>query len=104
MQLPSSEPDLNLPISPTSLKELAEILIKHFDHHEGFYEVGFQFNIAVGSVGTDPSTIAPGAIFTVGGVGLTKCLESNPLGVNASVINPLVTGPSKKIARKKTVK
>ena len=100
MQQPSSDPTLNPPNPPISLRELAVILIKHFDFHEGFYEVGVQFNIAVGSVGPDATQIAPGAVLTVGGVGLSKCPESSPLAVNAAEVNPLRPIPKKKSVRK----
>lgn len=100
MQQPFSDPTLNPPNPPISLRELATILIKHFDYHEGFYEVGVQFNIAVGSVGPDPTQVAPGAVLTVGGVGLSKCPESSPLAVNAAEVNPLKSSPKKKMTRK----
>jgi hypothetical protein len=101
VQQPSNEPIAAPTNPPIPLKELAAILIKHYGFHEGFYEVGIQFNIAVGSVGPDPSQAAPGAVLTVGGIGLSKCLESSPLGVNASIVNPAVVAAAKKPARKK---
>lgn len=104
MQQPSSEPTLVSANPPIPLKELAAILIKHYDFHEGFYEVGIQFNIAVGTVGPDVTQVAPGAVLTVGGIGLSKCPESSPLGVNAAVVNPVDLTPPKKPARKKATK
>lgn len=87
--------------APIPLKELAAILIRHYGYHEGFYEVGVQFNIAVGSVGPDQTLVAPGAVVTVGGIGLSQCPESSPLGVDASVVNPVTAVEVKKPARKK---
>lgn len=101
MQQPSNEPIATPTNPPIPLKELAAILIKHYGFHEGFYEVGVQFNIAVGTVGPDLTQVAPGAVVTVGGIGLSKCLESSPLGVDASAVNPAEVATTKKSARQK---
>lgn len=101
MQQPFNE-SLSAPVNPPiSLIELAKILIKHYGFHEGFYEVGFQFNIAVGSVGPDPTLAAPGAVMTVGGIGLSRCPPSSPLAVDASIVNPAAIEPAKRAVRKK---
>ena len=104
MQQPFSEPTLIAANSLISLKELATILIKHYGFHEGFYEVGIQFNIAVGSVGPDAAQIAPGAVLTVGAIGLSRCAESSPLGVNAADVNPADVVPDKNPTRKRVSK
>ncbi len=104
MQQPSNEPNANPVNPPISLKDLAAILIKHYDFHHGFYEVGVQFNIAVGSVGPDQNQIAPGAVVTVGGIGLSRCPESSPLGVDASVVSPVAGAARKKPMRVKVAK
>lgn len=102
MQPPSSEPVAGSVNQLIPLKDLATILIRHYGYHEGFYEVGVQFNIAVGSVGPDATQIAPGAVLTVGGIGLSKCSPSSPLGIDASVVNPAESMPLKKPTRKRT--
>lgn len=89
---------------PIPLKELAAILIKHYGFHEGFFEVGVQFNIAIGTVGPDLTQAAPGAVVTVGGIGLSKCPESSPLGVDAALVNPAKPVVTKKTARQKPTK
>lgn len=87
MQTPAIEHEA--PVTPTiPLKELASILVKHYGYHEGTYEVGIQFNVAVGSVGPDAEHIAPGAVLTVGGIGLSRCPEGSLHGVNAAAVNP----------------
>jgi hypothetical protein len=104
VQQPSNEPSTQAANpAPIPLKELATILIRHYGYHEGFYEVGVQFNIAVGSVGPDPTLVAPGAVVTVGGIGLSKCPESSPFGVDASAVNPAAV-EVKKSVRKKAIK
>jgi hypothetical protein len=102
MQTPFNESAPSQAPTLLPLKELTEILIKHYDYREGFFEVGIQFNIAVGSVGPDPSQIAPGAVLTVAGVGLSNCHPSSPLGVNAAEVNPLLNSPKKAASSKKS--
>ena len=104
MQQPSNEPNVSPTNPPIPLKDLAAILIKHYGFHEGFYEVGVQFNIAVGSVGPDPTQIAPGAVMTIGGIGLSRCAATSPLGVDASDVNPALPATPKKSVRQKTAK
>lgn len=104
MQQPSNEPMATPMNPPIPLKELAAILIRHYGFHEGFYEVGVQFNIAIGTVGPDPTQVAPGAVVTVGGIGLSKCPESSPLGVDAALVNPAKPVVAKKTARQKPAK
>lgn len=101
MQTPVIESPTEAATPPIPLKELATILVKHYGYHEGFYEVGVQFNIAIGTVGPDPTQVAPGAVLTVGGIGLSRCTEANVLAVDASVVNPGPTGATKKPTRKK---
>lgn len=87
--------------STLSLKELATILIKHHGYHEGFYEIGLQFNIAVGAVGPEPSKVSPGAVLTVEGISLASCTETSPLAVNAATVNPMKRAIPKKAVAKK---
>ena len=87
--------------STLSLKELATILIKHHGYHEGFYEIGVQFNISVGAVGPEPSKVSPGAVLTVEGISLASCTESSPLAVNAATVNPMKRATPKKALAKK---
>jgi len=88
-------------ISTLSLKELATILIKHHDYHEGFYEIGLQFNIAVGAVGSELSKVSPGAVLTVEGISLASSTGTSPLAVNAATVNPKKRATPKKAVAKK---
>jgi len=88
-------------MSVLNLQELATILIKHHGYHDGFYEIGLQFNIAVGAVGPEPSKVSPGAVLTVEGISLASCTESSPLAVNAATVNPMRRAtPNKAVAKK----
>ncbi|NDZ15371.1 hypothetical protein C7T35_25115 [Variovorax sp. WS11] len=70
-----------------SLTELAEILVKHHDLHEGFYEIAFELQVGIGSVGQDDQRL-PGAAIGVKTVGLTRIDRLAPMSVDASKVNP----------------
>lgn len=88
-----------MPIQEISLKELATILIKHFEFHEGIYELGVRFNVAIGNVGISADKAGPGAIFTIGGVGISKTNDVGPNTVDAAIVNPVIV---KRAAVKRT--
>ncbi len=85
------------------LKELAGLLIKHQELHEGFYELNIEFQMAVGSVGLNPEAALPGAMLGVSRIGLTKVPTKTPHCVDASEVNPQnLTTKSKAAPRKKS--
>jgi len=72
-----------------SLKEVTEVLIKHYGHHQGFFNLTVEFQIGVGNVGPDPSMPAPGVALGVTRIGLGPAPASpNKASVDASVVNP----------------
>lgn len=71
-----------------SLKELAEVLVKHYGHHEGLFEASFLLNLAVGTFGSVPEQQFPGAVFSIQGVGLVRKDNEGPNTVNAAEVNP----------------
>ena len=87
-----------------TLAELAAILIRHHQIHEGRYELGISFRIGVGTVpGPEGSIPAPGAFMGVEGVSLTPVPPSNegPNIVDAAVVNP---APAAALAKAKSRK
>lgn len=74
-----------------SLPEVAELLIKHHNLHEGLYELSLQFQIAVGGVGIgkSPENILPGAMIGVSAIGLSRSEKKGPNTVDAAKVNPL---------------
>jgi hypothetical protein len=78
-----------LPV-PISLKEVGALLIKHYDLHEGLWDVAVEIQVAVGQLAmpTDQSAL-PGAMFRISKVGLTHAPQVSQLTVNAAEINPL---------------
>ena len=90
-----------------SLKDIAELIVKHRGIHEGLYNVVFQIQIALGAVGTSPETVVPGAMFGVSGVGLEKVAQAGPQTIDAAVVNPApaeVVTTKRKAASKKPSK
>lgn len=85
------------------LKQITEILVKHFDLHDGKFDISIEFNIGVGAVGPDEQKRLPGAIIAVSRIGLTQTTEDGPATVNASRINPK-TSAVKKIRPKTKAK
>ena len=82
-------------------KEIAEILVKEQDLHEGFWGISFEFAIGAGMIPYpqgDNANLIPAAIVPVIKVGIHKFDEPNSLTVDAAEVNPL---PSKKSSRKK---
>lgn len=72
-----------------SLRELAEILIRHQGIHSGNYELSINFQIAVGAVGPSESNVLPGAMIGVSGFGLVPAMLTGPNTVDAAIVNPL---------------
>lgn len=79
-----------------SLRELAELLVRHHGYTEGIYETTLEFQVAIGSVGPNPQEVLPGAIVGISRIGLTKIPEMSPHSVDAS----LLAKPKKPRAKK----
>jgi len=79
-----------------ALREVAELLVRHKDLHEGLYNLAFQFQIAIGAVGPSPDVVVPGAMFGVSGLGLEKVDRMGPYTVDAAIVNPSPETPAKK--------
>lgn len=56
--------------------------------HEGLYDIGLEFNMAVGSVGPDQDSQLPGAIFGVSRIGIIQVPKAGPNTVDAAKVNP----------------
>ena len=88
-----------------SLKEIAAMLVKHFGHHEGLFEVSFGVNVGIGPVGQTPEQVYPGVMVAISNVGLTRASKMGPNTVDAAEVNPAVkpsTPTSKRSRRIKT--
>ena len=71
------------------LFKVAELLIKEHGLHEGRFEVGFQFALAVGKFGLQPGVApVPGVLSSVAGLALLHSPADSMIGVDATVVNP----------------
>lgn len=85
------------------LKALGKILIRHFRLHDGIYEVGARFKVGIGNFGSADDGTAPGALFTLEGVGISKSGNPSPSSIDAAVVNPApaaVSVPAKRPTRR----
>ncbi len=73
-----------------SYKEIAEILIKHQDIHEGLWGIYVEFGISAANVNTSPEGDSmPAAIVPLQRMGLQRYdVEVSGLSVDAAVVNP----------------
>jgi len=72
--------------------ELAEILVKKLDIHEGFWGVFLEFGMSGSNVPTGPDgrTFLPAAITFVTRIGIQRFDEPNSLTIDAAQVNPRV--------------
>ena len=79
-----------LKVMPTlSAVDLTTLLIKHYDFHEGLFDLLLEFQIGIGAVPTHAKNInAPGAMVAVTGFGLAPASVKAPTTVDASEVNP----------------
>ena len=77
-------------VTPTlSAVDLTTMLIKHYDFHEGLFDLLLEFQIGVGAVPIHAKNInAPGAMVAVTGFGLAPASIKGPTTVDASEVNP----------------
>jgi hypothetical protein len=70
------------------MPELAALLVKHYDLHEGLFDLWVEFQIGLGAVGPDPSKRVPGAMLGLNSVSLAATDTIGPNTVDAAKINP----------------
>ena len=70
--------------------ELAEILVKKLDIHEGLWGLYIEFNFGAANVnaGPDSKSFAPAAITAIKSIGIQRFDAPNNLTVDAAVVNP----------------
>lgn len=78
--------------------ELAETLIKKLEIHEGLWGIYVEFNFTASNVPTspDPKSILPASISFVSKIGIQRFDVPTSLTVDAAVVNPGPTPPTRK--------
>ncbi|MDC8773436.1 hypothetical protein [Roseateles albus] len=82
--------------APLSLRDLAILLVKHYDLNDGMYDLMVGYHVGTGGVGPTKEQAVPGVMIGVSEVGLVPSSNVGPNTVDASEVNP------KKKPRKKT--
>lgn len=68
--------------------ELAEILVKQQNIHEGFWGIFVKFGIGAGNSPGPTGSLLPTAVVPILEIGIQKFDEANSLAVDAAEINP----------------
>lgn len=76
--------------APLEMRQLAELLVKHYGLHEGLFNLVIEFKIGVGPVGKEPNTI-PGATVGFAKVALARADSPGPATIDAAKVNPKVS-------------
>jgi len=76
------------PVRSLKQSELLDLLIRHFNLHEGNFVLSVDFQVAVGAIGPTPENILPGMMIGVAGVGVVAVDSPGPNTLNASECNP----------------
>lgn len=74
--------------TPLSMKEVAELLVKHYGLREGLFDLMLEYQFAFGNFGPTPSQVTPGAMIGLAKLGLTRATQIGPLTVDAAEVNP----------------
>lgn len=75
--------------TPLGIKELTAALVKHYDLHEGLYDLYLEYQFAFGNFGPSASQVVPSAVVGLSKLGVTKVTKTGPLTVDASEVNPV---------------
>ena len=90
-------------IASHSIQEITEILVKHHGFHDGFYELIFEVNVAIGSIPHPESGPLPGAAVSFSKIGLKKIANKSQNCVDAALVNP-APGKKTRVTKKKSQK
>lgn len=71
-----------------SLAELTRLLVEHYGHHAGKFDLMLQYDVGSGAVGPDKENQGPGVMIGLRRVGLVPSTQAGPTTVDASVVNP----------------
>jgi len=85
--------------APLSMKELVEVLVKHYGLADGDYDLGIEFHIGTGPVGPNSEELVPGVVLGVKSVGLAHAKPSASVEPTSGQKSP---SPAKKPRAKKT--
>ena len=71
-----------------NFREIAELLVKQQDIHEGLWCIHFKFGIKGANLGTNDENVLPTAMVPILELGLQKVEDRTNLTVDAARVNP----------------
>lgn len=74
--------------NPLTMKDLGTMLIKHYDLHEGKFDLWLEFQVGFGNVGPNQESVLPGAALGISRVGLVSSKTEGPFTIDAATVNP----------------
>jgi hypothetical protein len=75
-----------------SHKELATLLVKHQQLHEGIWAVSYNFGLSATNMGPSPTEVMPTAMLHLVSVALRKVERISSVSVDAAEVNPVPAG------------
>lgn len=81
-------------LEPLGLRELTEILIKHYGLSEGQFDLLVNFQVGAGIFGPTPQQSGPGLAVSVSQIGLAPAQNPNDLSVDAAKVKGRKRKPS----------
>lgn len=75
--------------SALSLREITELLIKHYGFNEGKFDLLIEFQVGTGMTGPIPGQPFLGAFVGVSKIGLVPAAIGSPNAVDAAIVNPV---------------
>jgi hypothetical protein len=77
-------------------KEIAELLVKKQEIHDGHWGIYFEFGLAAANLGPSPEELRPAAVVPILKIGIQRFDEPTNLSVDASIVNPPSGSKSKR--------
>ncbi|MGR9117408.1 MAG: hypothetical protein ACU85E_16780 [Gammaproteobacteria bacterium] len=78
------------PLTPAlSLRDMTELLIKHYGIHEGKFNLLIEFQIGTGLSGPTHESLCPSTFVGVSKIGLMPTTSEAAITVDAAVVNPM---------------
>lgn len=71
-----------------SLTDAATLLLKENNIHDGLFELAFEMQVSIGSVGSEPESTLPGIAVAISKIGLSRVEKMGSRSVDASLVNP----------------
>jgi len=81
-------------LTPLDLKELTEVLIKHYGLSEGQFDLLVNFQVGAGIFGPNPQQSGPGIAVSVSHIGLSPAQTPGDLSVDAAKVKGRKRKPS----------